>query len=71
MSILSQARDALTLITNGREALEAIAAAVKDGRQAISADEQAELDALLAREKQESQAAHDKLAEAIRQARGG
>jgi hypothetical protein len=59
----------MDLIQSGRAALEKIASAVKDGSEAISAGDKVELQRILEREKAESQAAHDELAEAIRQAR--
>lgn len=69
MSLLDKARDALNLIQEGRAALEKISSAVKDGKEALSSDDAAELQRILEREQAESQAAHDDLAEAIRQAR--
>lgn len=70
MSILDKAKEALSLIQSGRAALQEIASAVNDGKEALSTNDKEELQRILEREKAESRAAHDELAEAIRQARG-
>lgn len=68
MDILARAREALALIQKGREALGGIADAVSDGSAAVNASTKAELDALLAQEREETGAAYAKLDDAIQQA---
>lgn len=68
MDWLQKARDALAMAAQARAAIASVADAVKDGRAALSTNDQAELDRLLADETRESLAAHDSLAEAIREA---
>lgn len=69
MNLIEKAREAMGLIQSGRAALSEIASAVKDGSAALSANDKAELETILEREKQESRAAHDELAAAIEAAR--
>lgn len=71
MDILERARAALALIQQGRQALSGIADAVSDGKAAIDAQSKAELDGLLAQERQETQAAYASLDQATQQALGG
>lgn len=68
MDWLAKAREGLALIQQGRQAVTAVADAVKDGSAALSTTDQAELNRLLAEETRESRAAHDSLEEAIRAA---
>lgn len=63
------ARDALALITQGREALAALADAAKDGKLAIDAKTAAELDAMIAAEAPETEAAYNNLKDAIAESR--
>lgn len=68
MDWLKMARDGIALLQQGRETVTRVADAVKDGSAALSTEDQAELDRLLAQETAESKAAHDSLEEAIRAA---
>lgn len=70
-SILDKAKKALDLVREGREALEAITHEIQDGKHAITATEQAELNSMLEKERPESQAAHDNLQNAINASRAG
>lgn len=56
MDYLEKAKAALDLIRRGREALSGVTSAVKDGSAALSATQQAELDAMLAKEEAETAA---------------
>jgi hypothetical protein len=69
--ILDAAQKAFDLFNEGREALEAIASSVKDGKAAISSDDQAALNTMLEKERAESIAAHDNLQNAINASRAG
>lgn len=71
MNILEEARKALDLIQQGRDALAAITSAVKDGTAAISANEQATLNSMLEKERAETKSAHDNLQNAINASRVG
>lgn len=65
MDILKAINDAKALFTQGREAVEKIVDAVNDGKVAVDARTQAELDDLLAQERRETEAAHSALQDAI------
>ena len=69
MDILAKAKDAAEMIAAGRKILAEVANALKDGKTAINAKTQVELDALLADERTETKAAIDKAREAIRNSR--
>lgn len=69
MNILDKAREAFDLIQQGRGALAAITSGIKDGTAAISATDQAELNAMLERERTETREAHDNLQNAINSSR--
>jgi hypothetical protein len=71
LNIIEEAQKAFALIQEGRQALNAITSSVKDGKVAIDAKTQTELNALLEKERPESQAAHDNLQNAINSARAG
>lgn len=68
--LMAKARNAVQIIQEGRRALEAVRDAIADGKVALDTKSQGELNALLADEQRETQAAHASLADAIRQARG-
>jgi hypothetical protein len=65
---LQRARDAVAMVSEGRQALSSVVSAVRDGTAALSTTDQAELDRLLAKETAESRAAHDELEQAIQDA---
>lgn len=71
MSILDEARKAISLISSGRSTLNSIVQQVKDGKHAIDADTQAELDALLAQEEEQTKAAIADVRDAIAEFRAG
>lgn len=68
MDLLKMAQNALALAREGRQAFDRVRDAAKDGKAALSATDQAELDRLLAEEARESKAAHDSLASALDEA---
>lgn len=68
MDILAQARSALEMMATGRQALSSIVDAVRDGRAALDTKQMGELNAILAQEKTETEAAHNALQRAIQAA---
>jgi hypothetical protein len=71
LNILEEAKKAFDLFNEGRSALESIASSVKDGKAAISSNDQAELNTMLEKERAESRQAHDNLQNAINASRAG
>lgn len=65
MSILEQARKALALAAEARSAIAAVTAAAADSAAALSTTDKAELDRMLAHERDQTRAAHDELNEAL------
>ena len=65
MDIAKAIADASALFAQGREAVAKIVDAVNDGKVAVDAKTQADLDALLAQEQAETAAAHQALQDAI------
>ena len=65
MDIFKAIEDAKALFTQGREAVAKIVDAVNDGKVAVDAKTQAELDELLKQETAETAAAHTALQDAI------
>ena len=65
MDIMKAIAEAKAIFDQGREAVTKIVDAVSDGKVAIDAKTQAELDALLAQERQETEQAHQALQDAI------
>ena len=65
MDLLEKIRAASEIFAEGRKAVEEIVDAVNDGRAAVDAKTQAELDALLATERTETERAHQTLQDAI------
>ena len=66
MNILELATEALALIQSGQQTLHEIADAVGDGTVAVTSHDLATLKTMLAEEPNETQAAYDKLEDAIR-----
>lgn len=71
MNILQEAQKAVSLIQGGRATLNSLIQQVKDGKQAVDADTQAELDALLEKEEGETRTAIADLRSAIAEYRAG
>lgn len=69
IGVLAAVKVGLALITEGRQAIEGIRDAIRDGKQAVDADELDELEALLEQEQAETAAAHQSLKDAIAKAR--
>lgn len=70
-TIIQDAEKALQLIAQGREALAGIMSAVNDGKHAVDAATQAELDAMLTSEEGQTKASIADLRSAIAQYRAG
>lgn len=71
MNVIAAAQAAIALISSGREALAGITDSIRDGKTVLAAGEQAELDTLLAQERQETEAAYSNLKDAIAASRRG
>lgn len=71
MNVIEMATKAIAMMSEGREAISKIADAVRDGQVALGSKDMTELNALLAQEKTESEAAHNTLQRAIQIAQGG
>jgi hypothetical protein len=69
LDILAKAQEFLALFEKGRAGLESIASSLTDGSAAIGATTLDELNAMLIKEREESQAAHDNLQNAINASR--
>ena len=69
-NILTKAQEAIALVQQGREALAAIKDALNGGQVALNTNDMRQLQALLAQEQRESEAAHSDLNNAIIAARG-
>lgn len=69
MDIIATAKAALAMMAEGRQTLSGIVDAVRDGQTALSTNEISELNALLAQEQKETEAAHNTLARAIQMAK--
>lgn len=65
MDILAEAEAALALMRQGRQTLSSIVDAVRDGRAALDTQDVGKLNAMLAQEKTETEAAHNALDRAI------
>jgi hypothetical protein len=62
--LLEKARQGFSLLSQGRKIIAEVTDAVADGKAALSADDQAELNKLLESEAPESREAHRRLDEA-------
>jgi uncharacterized membrane protein YgcG len=71
MSIIEDAEKALNLIAQGRTALATIQSAISDGRAALDASTQAQLDEMLANEEAQTKAAIADIRSAIAAYRAG
>lgn len=68
-NILATARKALAMMKEGRSILANVTDAVRDGKVALDTKGQADLNAMLAEEQRETEAAHSSLARAIQAAK--
>jgi uncharacterized protein YkvS len=71
LNILDEAKKFIALMQEGREGLAGIVDAVKDGKVAVDATTQAELNSMLEKERAETKEAHDNLQNAINASRAG
>lgn len=69
MDILAQAKAALALMAQGRATLNSIVDAVRDGQMALDTNQVGQLNQLLAKERIETEAAHNALDRAIQVAK--
>ena len=69
MDVLATVKGALAAMASARQTISEVTDAIRDGRTAIDAKTMSELNALLAEEQRETEAAHNTLARAIQMAK--